>query len=346
VSIDLDEKYAKVYIDINRCLLNTPLTNDSNKEIHMTKIYNNIIELIGNTPLIKLNNISKDLPGNIYAKLEMCNPMSSVKDRIALSMINNAEAEKLIEPGKSVIIEATSGNTGIGLGLVAKQMGYRTIVVLADTMSIERVKVLKAQGVEVVRTPGAEGFAAVIDKVKELLESIPNAWSPMQFDNMANPLAHYQTTGVEIWRDMEGSIDMFVTGLGTGGTISGVGRYLKEQNPLIKVVAVEPENCALLSGGEPGLHKIQGLNAGFIAKTTDVSLIDEAIIIQDQDAFTMARLLLREEGIFGGISTGASLYGAIELAKRPENEGKNIITLFPSGGERYLSTPLWDIQDI
>jgi cysteine synthase A len=345
VSIDLDEKYAKVYIDINRCLLNTPLTNDSNKEIHMTKIYNNIIELIGNTPLIKLNNISKDLPGNIYAKLEMCNPMSSVKDRIALSMINNAEAEKLIEPGKSVIIEATSGNTGIGLGLVAKQMGYRTIVVLADTMSIERVKVLKAQGVEVVRTPGAEGFAAVIDKVKELLESIPNAWSPMQFDNMANPLAHYQTTGVEIWRDMEGSIDMFVTGLGTGGTISGVGRYLKEQNPLIKVVAVEPENCALLSGGEPGLHKIQGLNAGFIAKTTDVSLIDEAIIIQDQDAFTMARLLLREEGIFGGISTGASLYGAIELAKRPENEGKNIITLFPSGGERYLSTPLWDIQD-
>jgi cysteine synthase A len=346
VSIDLDEKYAKVYIDINRCLLNIPLTNDSNKEIHMTKIYNNIIELIGNTPLIKLNNISKDLPGNIYAKLEMCNPMSSVKDRIALSMINNAEAEKLIEPGKSVIIEATSGNTGIGLGLVAKQMGYRTIVVLADTMSIERVKVLKAQGVEVVRTPGAEGFAAVIDKVKELLESIPNAWSPMQFDNMANPLAHYQTTGVEIWRDMEGSIDMFVTGLGTGGTISGVGRYLKEQNPLIKVVAVEPENCALLSGGEPGLHKIQGLNAGFIAKTTDVSLIDEAIIIQDQDAFTMARLLLREEGIFGGISTGASLYGAIELAKRPENEGKNIITLFPSGGERYLSTPLWDIQDI
>ena len=345
MSIDLDEKYAKVYIDINRCLLNIPLTNDSNKEIHMTKIYNNIIELIGNTPLIKLNNISKDLPGNIYAKLEMCNPMSSVKDRIALSMINNAEAEKLIEPGKSVIIEATSGNTGIGLGLVAKQMGYRTIVVLADTMSIERVKVLKAQGVEVVRTPGAEGFAAVIDKVKELLETIPNAWSPMQFDNMANPLAHYQTTGVEIWRDMEGSIDMFVTGLGTGGTISGVGRYLKEQNPLIKVVAVEPENCALLSGGEPGLHKIQGLNAGFIAKTTDVSLIDEAIIIQDQDAFTMARLLLRQEGIFGGISTGASLYGAIELAKRPENEGKNIITLFPSGGERYLSTPLWDIED-
>lgn len=306
----------------------------------MTKIYNNIIELIGNTPLIKLNNISKDLPGNIYAKLEMCNPMSSVKDRIALSMINNAEAEKLIEPGKSVIIEATSGNTGIGLGLVAKQMGYRTIVVLADTMSIERVKVLKAQGVEVVRTPGAEGFAAVIDKVKELLESIPNAWSPMQFDNMANPLAHYETTGMEIWRDMAGNIDMFVTGLGTGGTISGVGKYLKEKNPHIKVVAVEPENCALLSGGEPGLHKIQGLNAGFIAKTTDVSLIDEAIIIQDQDAFTMARLLLREEGVFGGISTGASLYGAIELAKRPENTGKNIITLFPSGGERYLSTPL------
>ncbi len=311
----------------------------------MTKIYNNIIELIGNTPIIKLNKISKDLPGNIYAKLEMCNPMSSVKDRVALSMIENAQKSSLIEPGKSVVIEATSGNTGIGLGLVAKQMGYRTMVVLADTMSIERVKVLKAQGVEVITTPGSEGFAAVIAKVEELLEKIPDAWAPMQFDNMDNPQAHYDTTGMEIWRDMNGKIDMFVTGLGTGGTISGVGKYLKEKNSDIKIVAVEPENCALLSGGQPGLHKIQGLNAGFIAKTTDVSLIDEAIIIQDENAFTMSRYLLREEGVFGGISTGASLYGAIELAKRPENEGKNIVTLFPSGGERYLSTPLWDIDD-
>ncbi len=296
--------------------------------------------------MIKLNKMSKGLPGNIYAKLEMCNPMSSVKDRVALSMIKNAEKEGLIEPGKSVIIEATSGNTGIGLGLVAQQMGYRTMVVLADTMSIERVKVLKAQGVEVVRTPGAEGFSAVIEKVEELLETIPNAWAPMQFDNMANPQAHYETTGMEIWQDMAGDVDMFVTGLGTGGTISGVGKYLKEQNPLVKIVAVEPETCALLSGGEPGLHKVQGLNAGFIAKTTDVALIDEAIIIQDEDAFTMSRNLLREEGIFGGISTGASLYGAIELAKRPENEGKNIVTLFPSGGERYLSTPLWDVDEL
>tara|TARA_R110001583_G_scaffold8952_2_gene42225 strand:+ start:638 stop:1576 length:939 start_codon:yes stop_codon:yes gene_type:complete len=312
----------------------------------MTKIYNNIIELIGNTPMIKLNKISNGLPGNIYAKLEMYNPMSSVKDRVALSMIKNAEKDGLIEPGKSVIIEATSGNTGIGLGLVAKQMGYRTMVVLADTMSIERVKVLKAQGVEVVRTPGAEGFAAVIAKVEELLKTIPHAWAPMQFDNMANPQAHYETTGMEIWRDLQGKVDMFVTGLGTGGTISGVGRYLKEQKTSIKIVAVEPATCALLSGGEPGLHKIQGLNAGFIAKTTDVSLIDEAIIIQDEDAFTMSRYLLREEGVFGGISTGASLYGAIELAKRPENEGKNIVTLFPSGGERYLSTPLWDVEDL
>lgn len=311
----------------------------------MTKIYNNIIELIGNTPIIKLNKISRDLPGNIYAKLEMCNPMSSVKDRVALSMIENAQKSGLIEPGKSVVIEATSGNTGIGLGLVAKQMGYRTMVVLADTMSIERVKVLKAQGVEVITTPGSEGFAAVIAKVEELLEKIPDAWAPMQFDNMDNPQAHYDTTGMEIWRDMNGKIDMFVTGLGTGGTISGVGKYLKEKNSDIKIVAVEPENCALLSGGQPGLHKIQGLNAGFIAKTTDVSLIDEAIIIQDENAFTMSRYLLREEGVFGGISTGASLYGAIELAKRPENEGKNIVTLFPSGGERYLSTPLWDIDD-
>ena len=287
----------------------------------MTKIYNNIIELIGNTPIIKLNKISKDLPGNIYAKLEMCNPMSSVKDRVALSMIENAQKSSLIEPGKSVVIEATSGNTGIGLGLVAKQ------------------------GVEVITTPGSEGFAAVIAKVEELLEKIPDAWAPMQFDNMDNPQAHYDTTGMEIWRDMNGKIDMFVTGLGTGGTISGVGKYLKEKNSDIKIVAVEPENCALLSGGQPGLHKIQGLNAGFIAKTTDVSLIDEAIIIQDENAFTMSRYLLREEGVFGGISTGASLYGAIELAKRPENEGKNIVTLFPSGGERYLSTPLWDIDD-
>ena len=312
----------------------------------MTRIYNNIIELIGNTPIMKLNKISKDLPGNIYAKLEMYNPMSSVKDRVALSMIKNAERDGLIKPDKSVIIEATSGNTGIGLGLVAKQMGYRTMVVLADTMSIERVKVLKAQGVEVVRTPGSEGFAAVIAKVEELLETIPDAWAPMQFDNMANPQAHYDTTGMEIWRDMNGKIDMFVTGIGTGGTISGIGKYLKEKNSDIKIVAVEPATCALLSGGEPGLHKIQGLNAGFIAKTTDVSLIDEAIIIQDENAFTMSRYLLREEGVFGGISTGASLYGAIELAKRPENDGKNILTLFPSGGERYLSTPLWDIDDV
>jgi len=308
----------------------------------MKKIYNNIIELIGNTPIVKLNKISSQLPANIYAKLEMFNPMSSVKDRVALSMIEDAQRRGLIEPGKSVIIEATSGNTGIGLGLVAQNKGYQMIVVLADTMSIERVKVLKAMGVKVVRTPGAEGFAAVIAKVKELLEVTPNAWSPMQFDNMANPSAHYDTTGKEIWCDMDGDVDIFVTGLGTGGTISGIGRYLKEKKPQIQIVAVEPETCALLSGGEPGLHKIQGLNAGFIANTTNVSLIDDVIIIKDPDAFETSRYLLREEGIFGGISSGASLYGAIELAKRPENEGKNIVTLLPDSGERYLSTPLWD----
>lgn len=308
----------------------------------MKKVYDNIIELIGNTPIVKLNKISSQLPANIYAKLEMFNPMSSVKDRVALSMIEDAQRRGLIEPGKSVIIEATSGNTGIGLSLVAQNKGYQTVIVLADTMSIERVKVLKAMGVKVVRTPGAEGFAAVIAKVRELLETTPNAWSPMQFDNMANPGAHYETTGKEIWRDMDGDLDIFVTGLGTGGTISGIGRHLKEKKSQIKIVAVEPENCALLSGGEPGLHKIQGLNAGFIANTTNVSLIDDVIIIKDPDAFEMSRYLLREEGIFGGISSGASLYGAIELAKRPENEGKNIVTLLPDSGERYLSTPLWD----
>tara|TARA_B110000881_G_scaffold143726_1_gene127018 strand:- start:86 stop:1042 length:957 start_codon:yes stop_codon:yes gene_type:complete len=310
----------------------------------MKKIYNNIIELIGNTPIVKLNKISSQLPGNIYAKLEMFNPMSSVKDRIALSMIEDAQAQGIIEPGKSVIIEATSGNTGIGLSLVAQSKGYRTIIVLADTMSIERVKVLKAMGVEVIRTPGAEGFAAVISKVEELLNTVPNSWSPMQFNNMSNPRAHYDTTGKEIWRDMDGDLDFFVTGLGTGGTISGIGKYLKEKNSLVKIVAVEPDTCALLSGGEPGLHKIQGLNAGFIAKTTNVDLIDDVIVIKDSDAFEMSRYLLREEGVFGGISSGASLYGAIELAKRPENKGKNIVTLLPDSGERYLSTPLWDID--
>ncbi len=310
----------------------------------MKKVYNNILELIGNTPIVKLNKISSQLPANIYAKLEMFNPMSSVKDRIALSMIDDAQKQGLIESGKSVIIEATSGNTGIGLGLVAKKKGYRTIIVLADTMSVERVKVLKAMGVEVVTTPGTEGFSAVITKVEELLASTANAWSPMQFNNMSNPGAHYRTTGKEIWSDMDGQVDMFVTGLGTGGTISGIGRYLKEQSPQVKIVAVEPETCALLSGGEPGLHKIQGLNAGFIAKTTDVSLIDDVIIIKDSAAFEISRYLLREEGIFGGISSGASLYGAIELAKRPENEGKNIVTLLPDSGERYLSTPLWDAE--
>jgi cysteine synthase len=306
----------------------------------MGRVYNTILETIGKTPLVRLSKISADLPGTIYAKLEMFNPGSSVKDRIALSMIEAAEAAGIIEPGRTTIIEPTSGNTGIGLALVAIVKGYETVIVLPDTMSQERMKMLAALGAEVIATPGAKGFAGVIAKVEELQAARPNMWAPLQFQNAHNPGCHYDTTGPEIWDDMDGNVDLFVSGIGTGGTLCGTGRYLKERNPAIRVVAVEPESCALLSGGPPGRHKIQGLLAGFLADTIDREMIDEVITCPDEEAFALSRFLLKSEGIFSGISAGASLHGALLLAGREENRGKNIVTIFPDSGERYLSTPL------
>lgn len=306
----------------------------------MGHVYNNILETVGATPIVRLSRISEKLHGNIFAKLEMFNPGSSIKDRIALSMIEVAEKNGTIRPGRTTIIEPTSGNTGIGLALVGIVKGYDVIIVLADSMSEERMKMLSALNSQVITTPGEKGFAGVIEKVEELRDGHPNIWAPLQFENKNNPDCHYDTTGPEIWEDMNGQVDIFVTGIGTGGTLCGIGRYLKEKNPNVEIVAVEPDKCALLSGGEPGLHKIQGLLAGFIADTTDQSLIDEVITISDDDAFMTSRLLLTQEGIFCGISSGASLYGALELARRAENLEKNIVTIFPDSGERYLSTPL------
>jgi cysteine synthase A len=306
----------------------------------MGRVYNSILETIGRTPLVRLSKMSRELPGTIYAKLEMFNPGSSVKDRIALAMVEAAEAEGAITPGVTTIIEPTSGNTGIGLALVAIVKGYKAVIVLPDTMSQERMKMLAALGAEVVATPGAKGFAGVIAKVEELQALRPNMWAPLQFKNAFNPGCHYDTTGPEIWDDMDGKVDLFVSGIGTGGTLCGTGRYLKERNPALRVVAVEPENCALLSGGPPGLHKIQGLLAGFLADTIDQKVIDEVITCPDEQAFELSRFLLKSEGIFSGISAGASLHGALILARREENRGKNIVTIFPDSGERYLSTPL------
>lgn len=308
----------------------------------MAGIFSNILETIGNTPIVRLSKISSRLPATIFSKLEMFNPGSSVKDRIALAMVERAEAQGLIEPGRTTIVEPTSGNTGIGLALVAKMKGYDVVIVLPDNMSQERMKMLAALGAEVVTTPGEIGFAGVISAVDEILRKRPNTWAPLQFQNDENPNCHYATTGPEIWRDLEGKVDVFVTGIGTGGTLCGTGRFLREMNPSIKIVAVEPEGCPLLSGGQAGPHKIQGLLAGFLAETIDRNVIDEVISVSDETAFEMARRLLREEGIFCGISSGASLYGALTVAARREYQGKNVVTLFPDSGERYLSTPLFN----
>ncbi len=311
----------------------------------MRNIYSNILETIGNTPLVSLQRLSAGLPANIFAKLEMFNPASSVKDRIALAMIESAESSGEILPGKTTIIEPTSGNTGIGLALVAKAKGYQTCIVLPDSMSRERIKFLLALGAEVITTPGELGFPKVISTVENLLSTRSNTWAPLQFKNANNPNCHYQTTGPEIWKDTNGDIDIFVSGIGTGGTLCGTARFLKEMNPAIHVVAVEPQNCALLSGGEPGLHKIQGLLAGFISDTIDQNVIDEVITISDRDAFKASRIALDTEAIFCGISSGASLYGALTLARRPENKDKSIIAIFPDSGERYLSTELFDLDE-
>ena len=308
----------------------------------MSHIYTSADQLIGRTPLLELTHIEKKfgLNARILAKLEYFNPGGSVKDRVALAMIDDAEAKGALKPG-SVIIEPTSGNTGIGLASVAAARGYRIIIVMPETMSVERRQLMKAYGAELVLTEGAKGMKGAIAKAEELAEEIPGSFVPGQFVNPANPKAHFETTGPEIWADTDGQVDYFVAGVGTGGTVTGVGRYLKSQNAAVKVVAVEPKSSAVLSTGVAGAHKIQGIGAGFVPEVLDTAVYDEIIAVADEDAFRLGRELGRSEGVLVGISSGAALWAAIELAKRPENAGKTIVALLPDTGDRYLSTPLF-----
>ncbi len=308
----------------------------------MSKIYTSADQLIGKTPLLELTNIEKKegLKARILAKLEYFNPAGSVKDRIAKAMIDDAEAKGLLKPG-SVIIEPTSGNTGIGLASVAAARGYRIIIVMPETMSVERRQLMKAYGAELVLTEGAKGMKGAIAKADELAKEIPNSFVPGQFVNPANPAAHKATTGPEIWADTDGKVDFFVAGVGTGGTITGVGSYLKEQDPNVKVVAVEPASSPVLSKGTAGAHKIQGIGAGFVPDVLDTKVYDEIIAVENEDAFAAGKLVGHSEGVLVGISAGAAVWAAIELAKRPENEGKTIVVLLPDTGDRYLSTPLF-----
>ena len=308
----------------------------------MSRIYTSADQLIGRTPLLELTHIEKKfgLNARILAKLEYFNPGGSVKDRVALAMIDDAEAKGALKPG-SVIIEPTSGNTGIGLASVAAARGYRIIIVMPETMSVERRQLMKAYGAELVLTEGAKGMKGAIAKAAELAEEIPGSFVPGQFVNPANPKAHFETTGPEIWADTDGQVDYFVAGVGTGGTVTGVGRYLKSQNAAVKVVAVEPKSSAVLSTGVAGAHKIQGIGAGFVPEVLDTAVYDEITAVADEDAFRLGRELGRSEGVLVGISSGAALWAAIELAKRPENAGKTIVVLLPDTGDRYLSTPLF-----
>ncbi len=308
----------------------------------MSRIYTSADQLIGRTPLLELTHIEKKfgLNARILAKLEYFNPGGSVKDRVALAMIDDAEAKGTLKPG-SVIIEPTSGNTGIGLASVAAARGYRIIIVMPETMSVERRQLMKAYGAELVLTEGAKGMKGAIAKAEELAREIPGSFVPGQFVNPANPKAHFETTGPEIWADTDGQVDYFVAGVGTGGTVTGVGRYLKSQNAAVKVVAVEPKSSAVLSTGVAGAHKIQGIGAGFVPEVLDTAVYDEIIAVADEDAFRLGRELGRSEGVLVGISSGAALWAAIELAKRPENAGKTIVALLPDTGDRYLSTPLF-----
>ena len=308
----------------------------------MRNIYTSAEQLIGNTPLLELCQIEKKhgLSARLFAKLEYLNPAGSAKDRVAKAMLDDAEARGLLKPG-SVIIEPTSGNTGIGLACVAASRGYRVIIVMPDTMSMERRLIMKAYGAELVLSDGSRGMAAAIEKANELAQEIPDSFIPGQFENPANAAAHYATTGPEIWRDTDGQVDLFVAGVGTGGTITGTGRYLKEQNPEVRVVGIEPAGSAILSGGAAGPHGLQGIGAGFVPEVLDTSVYDEIIRITEADAYEIGRELGRSEGILVGISSGAALWAAIELAKRPENAGKNIVVLLPDTGDRYLSTPMF-----
>ena len=308
----------------------------------MSNIYKGTLGLVGNTPLVEVVNIEKEfgLEATVLVKLEYFNPAGSVKDRIAKAMIEDAEQKGLLKEG-SVIIEPTSGNTGIGLAAIAASRGYRIILTMPETMSVERRNILKNYGAEIVLTEGAKGMKGAIAKAEELAKEIPGSFIPGQFDNPANPAIHKATTGPEIWRDTDGKVDIFIAGVGTGGTVTGTGEYLKEQNPAIKVVALEPEDSPVLSEGRAGAHKIQGIGAGFVPKVLNTGIYDEVFRASNQDAFDTAKLLARKEGISVGISSGAALFGAIQLAKRPENKGKVIVALLPDSGDRYYSTALF-----
>ena len=308
----------------------------------MSHIYTSADQLIGKTPLLELTHIEKKfgLKARILAKLEYFNPAGSVKDRVARAMIDDAEARGVLKPG-SVIIEPTSGNTGIGLASVAAARGYRIIIVMPETMSVERRQIMKAYGAELVLTEGAKGMKGAIAKADELAREIPDSFVPGQFVNPANPKAHFETTGPEIWDDTDGQVDWFVAGVGTGGTVTGVGQYLKSRNPAVRVAAVEPKSSAVLSTGVAGSHKIQGIGAGFVPDVLDTRVYDEIIPVENDDAFRLGKEMGRSEGVLVGISSGAALWAAIELAKRPENEGKSIVVLLPDTGDRYLSTPLF-----
>ena len=308
----------------------------------MSKIYKGSIGLVGNTPLVEVVNIEKEenLEATVLVKLEYFNPAGSVKDRIAKAMIEEAEAVGKLKEG-SVIIEPTSGNTGIGLASIAAAKGYRVILTMPDTMSVERRNILKAYGAELVLTEGSKGMKGAIAKADELAKEIPNSYIPGQFVNPANPKIHFKTTGPEIWNDTDGAVDIFVAGVGTGGTITGTGEYLKKQNPNVKVVAVEPATSPVLSKGTAGAHKIQGIGAGFVPEVLNTSVYDEIFPVENEDAFSIGKLMAKKEGILVGISSGAALYAAIQLAKRPENKGKTIVALLPDTGDRYYSTPLF-----